>query len=72
MKKLFDFKSAGSLSEACNRCVIRIACDDVIDSAVPGEDSDEKLAKKFGLKMPCDGLEYVVYIPVEKLKERRF
>lgn len=72
MKKLFDFKSARSLSEACNRCVIRIACDDVIDSAIPGEDSDEKLAKTFGLKTPCDGLEYVVYIPVEKLKERRF
>ena len=72
MKKLFDFKSAGSLSEACNRCVIRIACDDVIDSAAPDEDSDEKLAKMFGLKMPCDRLEYVVYIPVEKLKERRF
>ena len=52
--------------------MIRIACDDVIDSAIPGEDSDEKLAKMFGLKMPCDGLEYVVYIPVEKLKERRF
>ena len=72
MKKLFDFKSAGSLSEACNRCVIRIACDVVIDSTVPGEDSAEKLAKTFGLKMPCNELEYFVYIPVEKLKERRF
>ena len=68
MKKLFYFKNAGSLSEACGRCMIKTACDNTDDD----EDSDEKLGKIFGLRMPCGGLEYVVYTPIIKLKERRF
>ena len=48
--------------------MIKTTCDNTDDD----EESDEKLAKMFGLKMPCDGLEYVVYIPVVQLKGKRF
>ena len=68
MKNLFVFKLANTLSEACSRCMIKASCDNTDDD----EDSDENLGEMFGLKMPCGGLEYIVYTPIVQLKERRF
>ena len=72
MKNLFVVKLANTLSEACGRCMIKTSCDDADKLDEKGEDADEKLRRTFGLKMPCGGLEYIVYTPIVQLKERRF
>ena len=68
MKQLFVFKLAETFSESCDRCAIKDAC----DATDRNEEGDEKIIKTFGLKKICSGVEYIVYIPILKLKERRF
>ena len=72
MKNLFVFRLANSLSETCDSCNIKTTCDSVDYSIGTDEDSDEILGSIFGLKMPCGGLEFVVYTPIIQLKGKRF
>ena len=67
MKNLFVCKLANTGS-----CMVRATCDDTDKLDEKGEDGDEKLRRLFGLKMPCGGLEYIIYTPIVQLKERRF